>query len=84
MGHGDNQEYSHKVLALHNLTIEDESKCNLEPLFDVGSNVSHLKRRLSFEDYYQGTTQIENVATHYNFRIDIVKHLWAQKGNNTN
>jgi len=31
-------------------------------LFDVGFNVSHLKRGLSFEDYCQGTTQIKNVA----------------------
>jgi hypothetical protein len=30
-------------VILHNLIIEDESNYNLEPLFDVGSNVSHLK-----------------------------------------
>ncbi len=30
-------------VILHNLIIEDESNCNLEPLFDVVSNVSHLK-----------------------------------------
>jgi hypothetical protein len=29
-------------VILHNLIIEDESNCNLTPLFDVGSNVSHL------------------------------------------
>jgi hypothetical protein len=38
-------------VILHNLIIEDESNCNLKPLFDVGSNVSHLKQGLSFEDY---------------------------------
>jgi hypothetical protein len=36
---------------LHNLIIEDECDCNLEPWFDVGSNVSHLKWGMSFEDY---------------------------------
>jgi hypothetical protein len=60
-------------VILHNLIIEDESNCNLEPLFDVGSNVSHSKEGLSFEGYLQGTTQIENVVTHYN----LVKHFWA-------
>jgi hypothetical protein len=39
-------------VILHNLIIKDESNCNLEPLFDVGSNVSHLKQGLSFEDYW--------------------------------
>jgi hypothetical protein len=77
MGHGHNQKYSHRVCDLHNLIMEDESNCNLEYLFNVGSNVSHLKQGLSFEDYYQGTTQIENVATHYNLRNDLVEHLWA-------
>jgi hypothetical protein len=71
-------------VILHNLIIEDESNCNLEPLFDVGSNVSHLKRGLSFEEYCQGTTQIENVVIHYNLKNDLVEHLWAEKGNNAN
>jgi hypothetical protein len=30
-------------VILYNLIIEGESNCNLEPLFDVGSNVSHLE-----------------------------------------
>jgi hypothetical protein len=53
-------------MILHNLIIKDELNCNLEHLFDVGSNVSHLKQGLSFEDHFQGATQIENVVTHYN------------------
>jgi hypothetical protein len=84
MGHGHNQEHFHKCVILHNLMIEDESNYNLEPLFDVGSNVSHLRWRLSFEDYCQGNTQIENVATHYNLKNDLVEHLWAWKGNDEN
>jgi hypothetical protein len=84
MGHGHNQEYSHRGCDLHNLIIEDESNCNLEHLFDVGSNVSDLKQGLYFEDHFQVTTQIRNVVTHYNLEKDLVKHLWAQKGNNAN
>ncbi len=84
MGHGHNQEHFIGCVIMHNLIIEDESNCNLEPLFNFGSNVSHLKWRLSFEDYHQGTTQIENVATHYNLKNDLVEHLWAWKGNNVN
>ncbi len=71
-------------VILQNLIIEDESNCNLKHLFNVGSNVSHLKQGLSFEDYYQGTTVIENVATHNNLKNDLVEHLWARKGNNAN
>jgi hypothetical protein len=41
-----------RCVILHNLILEDESNYNLEPLFDVGSNVSHLKQSLSFEDYF--------------------------------
>jgi len=83
MGHGHNQEYFPLgSVILYNLMIENES--NYKPLFDVGSNVSHLKRGLLFEDYCQGTTQIEDVVTHYNLKNDLVKHLWAQKGNNAN
>ncbi len=53
-------------VILHNLIIKDESNCNLEHLFDVGSNVSHLKQGLFFENHFQRTTQIENVVTRYN------------------
>jgi hypothetical protein len=71
-------------VILHNLIIEDEYNCNLEQSFNVGSNVSHLKQGFSFEDYCQKITQIENVATHYNLKNDLVEHLWARKNNNAN
>ncbi len=45
------QSKAFSYVILHNLIIKDESNCNLEHLFDVGSNVSHLKQRLSFGDY---------------------------------
>ncbi len=64
-------------VILHNLIIEDESNYNLEPSFDVRYNVSHLRWELFFEDYYQGTNEIENVIAHYDFQNDLVKHLWA-------
>jgi hypothetical protein len=71
-------------VILHNLIIEDEYNCNLEQSFNVGSNVSHLKQGFSFQDYCQKITQIENVATHYNLKNDLVEHLWAKKNNNAN
>jgi hypothetical protein len=37
------QSKAFSYVILHNLIIEDECDCNLEPWFDVGSNVSHLK-----------------------------------------
>jgi hypothetical protein len=43
-----------------------------------------LKQGFSFEDYCQKITQIENVATHYNLKNDLVEHLWARKNNNAN
>jgi hypothetical protein len=81
VGHGHNQEHSHRVC---DLIIEDESNGNLEPLSHIGSNILHLKQGLCFEDYYQITTHIENVATHYNFKNDLVEHMWVQKCNNAN
>jgi hypothetical protein len=57
-------------MILHNLIIEDESNYNFDPLFDVGSNVSHLKRRSSFENYFQRTTQIENELVNYQMLVN--------------
>jgi hypothetical protein len=38
----------------------------LEPTFDVRENIT-FRRGISFEDYVEGTTQIENNDSHYNF-----------------
>jgi hypothetical protein len=45
-----------------------------------------LKQGFSFEDHFQGTTQIENVVNHYSLEKWAFQneHLWAQKGNNAN
>jgi hypothetical protein len=63
-----------RCVILHNLIIEDESNCNLKPLCDVGSNVWH--DGLFVEDYYKITIEIENVIANYNFKNDLVEHLW--------
>jgi hypothetical protein len=68
-------------VALHNMTIEDEQNLNLEPSFDVRENIT-FKTRRSFEDYVEGTIQIENHDSHYNLWNDLIKHLWQLKGNN--
>jgi hypothetical protein len=60
MGHGHNQEHIPlSCVILHNLMIENESNCNLRPLFYVGSNVSHLNQGLFFEDYCQGQPKLK-------------------------
>jgi len=57
------------------MTIKDEYNLNLEPSFDVKGNIT-FKRGLSFEDYVESATQIENYDFHYNFQNDLIKHLW--------
>jgi hypothetical protein len=49
-------------------------------LFDIGSKGSHLKWGLFFKD--QKIIKIENATIQYNFKNDLVEHLWVQKGNN--
>jgi len=68
-------------VMLHNVTIEDGQNLNLEPSFDVRENIT-FRIRLLFEDYVEGTTQIENHDSHYNIWNDLIKHLWQLKGNN--
>jgi hypothetical protein len=48
------------------MTIKDEHNLNLEPSFDVKENTT-FKKRISFENYFKGTTQIEIHDFHYNF-----------------
>ncbi len=69
-------------VILHNMIKKYESNCNLKPLFDIGSKGSHLKWGLFFKDYCQKTIEIENETIQYNFRNDLVEHLWVQKDNN--
>jgi hypothetical protein len=38
---------------------------------------------LFVEDCYKITIEIENVIANYNFKNDLMEHLWVQKGNNT-
>jgi hypothetical protein len=47
---------------------------NLEPSFDVRENITFL-RALSFEDYVESTTQIENHNFHCNLWNDLIEHL---------
>lgn len=49
-------------------------------MFDIGSKGSHLKWGLFFKD--QKIIKIENATIQYNFKNDLVEHLWVQKGNN--
>jgi hypothetical protein len=61
------------------MIIEDEQTLNLEPSFDVKDNIT-FRTRLLFEDYVEGTTQIENHDSDYNLWNDLTKHLWQFEG----
>ncbi len=62
-------------VILHNMIIEDEWDQNLEPLFDE-ANVAHSKKGLTFQEYMEGTPKLENSKIHYNFKMNLVEHLW--------
>jgi len=62
-------------VILHHMIIEDEWTQNLEPLFDE-ANVAHSKKSLTFQEYMEGTPKSKNSKIHYNFKMNLVEHLW--------
>ncbi len=60
---------------LHNMIIENEWDQNLEQLFDE-ANVAHSKKGLTFQEYMESTPKLENSKVHYNFKMNLVEHLW--------
>jgi hypothetical protein len=70
---------------LHNMILEDERDVpGLENIISglVDENVP-LCRGLSFEALMNHTVEIENEDLHYSLRGDLIEHLWAFKGANT-
>jgi hypothetical protein len=43
---------------------------------------SQFRCGLSFEQYRQGTMDLEDVDAHMSLRGDLIEHLWARKGMN--
>jgi hypothetical protein len=41
-----------------------------------------MKYGLKFEQYAKGTNEIEISNNHFNLKDNLVKHLWALKGDN--
>ena len=68
---------------LHNIILEDERDVpGLENIISVDENVP-MRRGLSFESLMNHTVEIENEDFHYSLRGDLIEHLWALKGANT-
>ncbi len=53
-------------VILHNMIIEDERDYNFESLFHL-ANAGQLQRGLTFQAYMEGTSELENSHTHFNF-----------------
>ena len=70
---------------LHNMILEDvRDVLGLENIILglIDENVP-LCRSLLFEALMNDTVDIENEDLHYSLRGDLIEHLWALKGTNT-
>jgi hypothetical protein len=67
------------------MILEDE--CDVPGLENIISGLVDenvpLRRGLSFEALMNHTVEIENEDLHYSLRGDLIEHLWAFKGANT-
>jgi hypothetical protein len=70
----------HSCIIMHNMIIQDENGLELEPFFDRGIRGGRMGGGLSFEEFRNGTIQIENSTTHFALRNDLIEHLWQKKG----
>jgi hypothetical protein len=69
-------------VILHNMIIEDERDHNLEALFEPQNIGRQFRLGLPFEQYRQGTMDLEDVDAHLSLRGDLIEHLWAKNGMN--
>ncbi len=70
------------LIILHIIIIEHESGSHLDLLFDINNDQPWMRRRLPFQNFKQGTLQIENTNMYYKLWGDIIEHLWAMKTSN--
>jgi len=49
----------------------------LEQLF-YRANLAYLKTSLAFQACMEETQELDNLQAHYNLKMDLVEHLWAQ------
>jgi hypothetical protein len=66
----------------HITIIEYESDSHLDPLFEISNDWLWMRRRLPFQNFRQGTLQIENTNMYYKLWGDLIEHLWAMKTSN--
>ncbi len=43
-----------------------------------GANLAYLKTSLAFQACMEETQELDKLQAHYNLKIDLVEHLWAQ------
>ncbi len=66
-------------VILNNMIIRDQREHNLEALFEPQNIKKQFRHGLSFEQYKQGTMNLEDVDAHLGQRGDLIEHLLAQK-----
>ena len=62
------------------MIIEDEHGLSLESFADWRLPVKRVKHPLSFRELQLCTKDLENVEAHFDWRNDIMEHLWKLKG----
>ncbi len=67
---------------MHNMIIENEEGEDFNN-FLKAIQVVLVQRELTFGQLLQGTFELEDHRTHFVLKNDLVKHLWAQKGDAT-
>jgi hypothetical protein len=61
------------------MIIEDQREHNVKALFEPQNIKKQFRHGISFEQYRQGTMDLEDVDAHLALRGDLIKHLLAQK-----
>jgi hypothetical protein len=62
--------------------VENERDNNLEPLFDQAFNVEQWRHGLTFQTFMEGTKELKNSQTHFNFKNNLIECLWVMNGFN--
>lgn len=66
-------------MIMHNMIVVDEQHCGLELSCDPEC-IEPLLRHMSYREYVQGTIEIEDDDTCFNFCGNLIEHLWKQYG----
>lgn len=61
---------------MHNMIIEDEEGEDFNN-FLKAIQIVLIQRGFTFGQFLQGTFELEDHRTHFVFKSDLVKHMWA-------